>query len=172
MSFCYRRMTLFSCKCKLMLMVMVNKRRTPVLLFAWNCKGWVWCLVFGVRPLKEQNIQYASIPFFTRKEKMKCFDSTWIKNAIVYNILLVVYFKVLGYRWMNYYKEIVYNGCPSGKGFNQKIWIQWLLCNCKAIVRRQKASVFVNPEVHRSFVNGVVWGDWLGCQGNWGCPDL
>ena len=68
MSFCYRRMTLFSCKCKLMLMVMVNKRRTLVPLLPENARGefgvWFlvfWCLVTGLlfgsleraRPLKE-----------------------------------------------------------------------------------------------------------------------
>ena len=73
MSFCYRRMTLFSCKCKLVLIVMVNKRRTLVLLLPEIAKVefGVWCLVFGARSLKEQNIQYAFIPFFFLHEKRR-----------------------------------------------------------------------------------------------------
>ena len=31
----------------------------------------VWCLVFGARSLKEQNIQYAFIPFFFLHEKRR-----------------------------------------------------------------------------------------------------
>ena len=39
----------------------------------------------------------ACILFCTRKEKMKCFGFTWIKNTIVYNTLLIRYFEVRGY---------------------------------------------------------------------------
>ena len=48
MSFCYRRMTLFSCKCKLMLMVMVNKRRTLVPLLPENVRVEFGVWFFGV----------------------------------------------------------------------------------------------------------------------------
>ena len=111
----------------LMVLVMVNKRRTLVLLSAWKCKGWVWCMLgLGYwatfwfskesQALKRNKefIKTGKEMALKWKEKMKCFNSIWIKNAIVYNTLLIVYFKVMGYWWMNYYREVVYYGCMSG----------------------------------------------------------